>query len=79
MTEDQAGPAGPDLAGGISFADLPDGGKLLGHVGDEPVLLVRRGADVFAVGAHCTALPWPARRRARGRRHGALPLASRLL
>ncbi len=54
MTEDQAGPAGPDLAGGISFADLPDGGKLLGHVGDEPVLLARRGADVFAVGAHCT-------------------------
>jgi NADPH-dependent 2,4-dienoyl-CoA reductase/sulfur reductase-like enzyme/nitrite reductase/ring-hydroxylating ferredoxin subunit len=54
MAEDQAGPVGPDLAHGISPAELPDGGKLIGHVGDEPVLLARRGADVFAIGAHCT-------------------------
>ena len=54
MAEDQAGPGGPDLAQGILLAELPDGEKLLGHVGDEPVLLARRGADVFAVGAHCT-------------------------
>ncbi|WP_137934449.1 FAD-dependent oxidoreductase [Mesorhizobium comanense] len=45
---------GPDLAQGIAFSDLPDGGKLVGHCGDEQVLLVRRGAEVFAVGATCT-------------------------
>ena len=54
MADDQAGPVGPDLAQGISLAELPDGGKLVGHVGGEPVLLARRGADVFAIGAHCT-------------------------
>ncbi len=54
MAEDQAGPPGPDLTQGIPLADLPDGGKVVGHVGDEPLLLARRGADVFAVGAHCT-------------------------
>ncbi len=54
MAEDQAGPSGPDLAQGIALAELADGGKLIGHVGDEQVLLVRRGTEVFAVGAHCT-------------------------
>ena len=53
MAEDQPKPAGPDLAQGIALAELADG-KLVGHVGDEEVLLVRRGNDVFAVGAHCT-------------------------
>ena len=56
MAEDQAQPIGPDLAIGVSAAELPDGGKLVGHVGEEPVLLVRRGADVFAIGAQCTPL-----------------------
>ncbi len=59
MAEDQAGPVGPDLAQGITFAELPDGGKLVGHVGQEPVLLVRRGPDVFAIGAHCTHYSGP--------------------
>jgi NADPH-dependent 2,4-dienoyl-CoA reductase/sulfur reductase-like enzyme/nitrite reductase/ring-hydroxylating ferredoxin subunit len=45
---------GPDLVQGIPFADLPNGGKLVGHCGDEHVLLVRRGAEVFAIGATCT-------------------------
>ena len=52
MAEEQAKPGGPDLALGIASADLADGGKLLGHVGDDEVLLVRRGAEMFAVGAH---------------------------
>jgi len=53
MAQDQAPPSGPDLTQGVPLADLPDGGKLLGRVGDDQVLLVRRGADVFAVGASC--------------------------
>jgi NADPH-dependent 2,4-dienoyl-CoA reductase/sulfur reductase-like enzyme/nitrite reductase/ring-hydroxylating ferredoxin subunit len=59
MAEDQAGPGGPDLAQGISLAELPDGAKLTGHVSNEPVLLVRRGLDVFAIGAHCTHYQGP--------------------
>jgi apoptosis-inducing factor 3 len=54
MAEEQAQPVGPDLALGISAAELPDGGKLVGHVGQDPVLLVCRGADIFAIGAQCT-------------------------
>ena len=54
MAQDQSKPSGPDLTQGVPEAELPDGGKLVGHVGDEEILLVRRGADIFAVGAHCT-------------------------
>ena len=54
MTEDQTGPVGPDLVQGIALTQLPDGGKLVGHVGEDAVLLVRRGAMVFAVAAYCT-------------------------
>lgn len=52
MAEDHAKPTGPDLVEGIALSDLADGGKLLGHCGDEPVLLVRRGAEIFAIGRH---------------------------
>jgi nitrite reductase/ring-hydroxylating ferredoxin subunit/thioredoxin reductase len=45
---------GPDLSQGILLDQLADGKMLVGHVGEEDVLLVRRGQDVFAVGAHCT-------------------------
>ena len=54
MTESEADSHGPDLALGIAEADLPEGGKLVGHVGEEAVLLLRQGAAVFALGAHCT-------------------------
>ena len=59
MAEDQAQVVGPDLAPSITLAELPDGGKLVGHVGQEPVLLVRRGVDIFAIGAHCTHYSGP--------------------
>jgi apoptosis-inducing factor 3 len=54
QVQDPPAPSGPDLAHGIPEEQLPDGGKLVGRVGDDDVLLVRRGADIFAIGAHCT-------------------------
>jgi NADPH-dependent 2,4-dienoyl-CoA reductase/sulfur reductase-like enzyme/nitrite reductase/ring-hydroxylating ferredoxin subunit len=54
MSSDSAKPAGPDLRQGIAFDAIPDGGMLAGHADDEPVLLARRGEDVFAIGAICT-------------------------
>jgi NADPH-dependent 2,4-dienoyl-CoA reductase/sulfur reductase-like enzyme/nitrite reductase/ring-hydroxylating ferredoxin subunit len=45
---------GPDLEKGVASGDVADGGVLLGHALGEAVLLARRGADVFAVGASCT-------------------------
>jgi apoptosis-inducing factor 3 len=58
MTLEPASPRGPDLTLGVSLADLEDG-KLLGHVGDHGVLLVRSGPEVFAVGARCTHYSGP--------------------
>jgi NADPH-dependent 2,4-dienoyl-CoA reductase/sulfur reductase-like enzyme/nitrite reductase/ring-hydroxylating ferredoxin subunit len=52
--DDNTPPAGPDLAQGTPLSSLSDGTPLLGHVGGEPVMLVRRGAEVLAVGATCT-------------------------
>jgi apoptosis-inducing factor 3 len=51
---DQPEPSGPDLKVGIPQHDIADGEKLLGHVDGDDVLLVRRGAEFFAIGAHCT-------------------------
>lgn len=45
---------GPDLTGGIPANSLVEGVPLLGHVQGEPVILVRRGAEVFAIGATCS-------------------------
>src|SRR5712672_17113 len=53
MAQDQSPPTGPDLTQGVALADFHDG-KLAGHVGDDEVLLVRGGTEVFAVAAHCT-------------------------
>ena len=53
MEQEQNTPQGPDLTQGVALTDFVDG-KLLGHVGDEEVLLVQVGGEIFAVGAHCT-------------------------
>jgi apoptosis-inducing factor 3 len=47
-------PPPQDLSNGLPITDLPDGGKTLGRVGEEEVVLVRAGDELFAVGAHCT-------------------------
>jgi len=54
MAEDETRLSGPDLTKGIELDELADGGKLVGYAGDEQVLLVRRGTELFAVGAQCT-------------------------
>src|SRR3954470_6293839 len=53
MAEQQADPSGPDLAQGVALSQFT-GETLLGHVGDQDVLLVRAGAGIFAIGAYCT-------------------------
>ena len=53
MAEEQAPPAGPDLAKGVALSDF-SGETLLGHVGDQAVLLVRSGSEIFAIDAHCS-------------------------
>jgi NADPH-dependent 2,4-dienoyl-CoA reductase/sulfur reductase-like enzyme/nitrite reductase/ring-hydroxylating ferredoxin subunit len=45
---------GPDFVAGIALSKINDGSMLLGHAHDEPVLLVRRGNEVFAIGTTCT-------------------------
>ena len=47
-------PSGPDLSQGIPLTDLPDGGQVVGSSGGEAVLVVRRGEEIFAIGATCT-------------------------
>jgi NADPH-dependent 2,4-dienoyl-CoA reductase/sulfur reductase-like enzyme/nitrite reductase/ring-hydroxylating ferredoxin subunit len=53
MTE-QSAPKGPDLTQGVSIADIPDGGMIGGHVGEDAVLIARRGGEFFAIGATCS-------------------------
>jgi NADPH-dependent 2,4-dienoyl-CoA reductase/sulfur reductase-like enzyme/nitrite reductase/ring-hydroxylating ferredoxin subunit len=53
MAEQQVGPSGPDLAQGVSSGEFT-GVTLLGHVGDQDVLLVRAGPEIFAIDAHCS-------------------------
>ena len=43
---DEQKPAGQDLTKGVPLSSIPDGGSLLGHVGEDAVLLVRRGAEI---------------------------------
>jgi len=45
---------GPDLSEGIEAGAVSDGQSIEGHVGNEPVLLARRGEEFFAIGAKCT-------------------------
>jgi NADPH-dependent 2,4-dienoyl-CoA reductase/sulfur reductase-like enzyme/nitrite reductase/ring-hydroxylating ferredoxin subunit len=53
MADQQAQPSGPDLSQGVALSEF-SGATLLGHVGDEDVLLVRSGSEIFAIDAHCS-------------------------
>src|SRR3954470_12819339 len=53
MAEEQALPVGPDLTRGITLSDFT-GEILVGHIGDDSVLLVRSGSEIFAIDAHCS-------------------------
>jgi apoptosis-inducing factor 3 len=54
MASEQGQPTGPDLTQGIASAALGDGRMLAGRVGDNAVLLARRGKEIFAVDATCS-------------------------
>jgi NADPH-dependent 2,4-dienoyl-CoA reductase/sulfur reductase-like enzyme/nitrite reductase/ring-hydroxylating ferredoxin subunit len=60
---DAAKVSGPDFLQGVAVAvaaaELADGQPLLGHIGDESVMLVRRGDELYAVGATCTHYSGP--------------------
>ncbi len=53
MADQQSAPTGPDLSQGVALSEF-SGATLLGHVGDEDVLLVRSGPEIFAIDAHCS-------------------------
>ncbi len=75
MAQNEGKAGDSDLTKGVPLAALNDGGMMPGRVDDEEVLLVRRGDEVFAIGAHCTPLPRAACRGSAGWRHAALSLA----
>jgi NADPH-dependent 2,4-dienoyl-CoA reductase/sulfur reductase-like enzyme/nitrite reductase/ring-hydroxylating ferredoxin subunit len=54
MSEEETKLSGPDLTQGVELSTIPDGVMLLGHAQGEPVLLARRGDEIFAIGAICT-------------------------
>ena len=54
MTQLETELDGPDFTQGVEISTVPDGTMLLGHIRGEAVLLVRRGDEVFAIGAFCT-------------------------
>src|SRR3954471_9416345 len=53
MADQQVPPAGPDLSQGVSLSEF-SGVTLLGHVGNEAVVLARSGSEIFAIDAHCS-------------------------
>jgi NADPH-dependent 2,4-dienoyl-CoA reductase/sulfur reductase-like enzyme/nitrite reductase/ring-hydroxylating ferredoxin subunit len=54
MTETTTTLVDPDLAMGVAISEIGDGTMLLGQVNGEPVVLARRGPELFAFDAFCT-------------------------
>ena len=51
--------ATPDFRDGFPIDQIPDGGSVAGRVDADEAILVRRGSELFAVGAHCTHYQGP--------------------
>jgi NADPH-dependent 2,4-dienoyl-CoA reductase/sulfur reductase-like enzyme/nitrite reductase/ring-hydroxylating ferredoxin subunit len=51
--------SGPDFAIGIALTDLSENVPLLGHAHGKPVVLIRQGAEVRALGATCSHYSGP--------------------
>ncbi|HEU4625708.1 MAG TPA: FAD-dependent oxidoreductase [Steroidobacteraceae bacterium] len=45
---------GPDFEVGIALTELPESKPVLGHARGEPIVLVRKGGEICALGATCT-------------------------
>ena len=54
MAEASSELRGPDFGKGHETEDVREGEMLLGHAFSEPVLVARRGKELFAIGANCT-------------------------
>ena len=54
MNADPTELPGTNLIQGIDSSQLEDGAMLVGHVGEQAVILARRGIEVFALDATCT-------------------------
>jgi NADPH-dependent 2,4-dienoyl-CoA reductase/sulfur reductase-like enzyme/nitrite reductase/ring-hydroxylating ferredoxin subunit len=54
MAEESSKLEGPDFENGLEIEKLADGQMLLGHAFGEPVLIARRGDEIFAISATCT-------------------------
>jgi NADPH-dependent 2,4-dienoyl-CoA reductase/sulfur reductase-like enzyme/nitrite reductase/ring-hydroxylating ferredoxin subunit len=59
MSEEKTKLDGPDLAQGVPISTVAEGAMLLGHTQGKPIILVRRGEELFAIGAVCTHYSGP--------------------
>ncbi len=76
MAEASSELEGPDFEKGCETEKVREGEMLLGHAFGEPVLVARRGEELFAIARNVHALWRTAGERFDGRLHGALSLAS---
>ena len=76
MSDEKTKLSGPDLTQGVELSTIPDGAMLLGHAQGEPVLLARRGDEVFAIGAICTHYGAPLEQGLLRWRYGSMSMAS---
>lgn len=59
MSDQNTELAGPDFCQGVPASTLRDSVPLLGHAQGEPMIVVRRGTELFAIGAVCTHYSGP--------------------